>query len=141
MNKDKPSWFRRIVNEFKDFEYSIVNNVFMLNYNHKKYTIDVGNYYPFRPPELILSNQTIISYSPQLYPSRLWNEHRKQTGECMCCHNILCPENWSPARKLIHVIDEYESFVEQLKTIQKKRMFQYARLPDDMIYYILDFIS
>ena len=140
VNTQRPSWYRRIYNELKNYEHSIEGNMFILKYNQKRYTIDVGNYYPFRPPELILSNQHIISYSPKLYPNRLWTEYQKETGECMCCHNLLCPDNWSPANNIVHVIDEYEAFIDRLKTIQKKRIFQSVNLPDDMIYYICMFL-
>ena len=135
------SWFRRIYKELQDYDYSVENNVFTLNYMKKQYTIDVGSSYPFRPPELIMSNRNIISYHPNLYPVRLWDAYREETGKCMCCDNILCPDNWSPARIIFHVIHEYETFIERLKTIQKKRIFKDVQLPDDMIYYILDFVS
>lgn len=141
MSVENPSWFRRIWNELKDYDHIIENNVFTLNYNQKQYIIDVGKFYPFRPPELIISNCNIISYNPRLYPIRLWNAYKKETGECICCHNMLCPDNWSPACRIFHVIHEYETFIERLKTIQKKRIFQHVQLPDDMIYYILDFVA
>lgn len=135
------SWYRRIYNELKCYDYSVKNSIFTLHYHGKKYTLDVGCYYPFRPPSLIMSNDKIISYNPNLYPSRLWNAYREETGKCMCCHNIMCPDNWSPARKIFHVIHEYEDFIERLKTIQKIRIFKNVQLPDDMIYYIVDFLK
>jgi len=138
---NKPSWYRRIYNEIKCYDYSVENSIFTLHYHGKKYTLDVGCYYPFRPPSLIMSNDRIISYNPNLYPIRLWNAYREETGKCMCCHNILCPDNWSPARKIVHVIHEYEDFIERLKTIQKIRIFKNVQLPDDMIYYIVDFLK
>ena len=61
-------------------------------------------------------------------------------NNCMCCYSLLCPDRWSPAMRIIQIIQEYESFINSLKTIQKKRMFKKINLPDDMIGYILDFL-
>ena len=141
MNTESTSWFRRIYKEIKDYNYEVEKDVFTLYYNEKKYTLDVGCYYPFRPPNLIMSNDKIISYNPNLYPIRLWDAYQEKTGKCMCCSNMLCADNWSPARRIIHAINEYENFIENLKTIQKIRIFKNVQLPDDMIYYILDFIE
>jgi len=132
-------WYR-ISRELEKYDYTILNDVFTFYYHGKLYTLDVGSSYPFRAPELIMSNDNIISYNPRLYPSRLWMEYKKQTNKCMCCDNMLCANNWSPARGIIHVIQEYEEFIETLKTMQKKRMAQYMHLPDDIIRYICEFL-
>jgi hypothetical protein len=58
----------------------------------------------------------------------------------MCCENIQCPEKWSPTLNIFDILKEYEAFKEKLKTIQKKYMFKYINLPDDMIYEILGYL-
>lgn len=131
---------RRMINELKKHKYTFEKNNFTINYNNRIYTVQISNYYPFRPPEFITCNGKPISYSPQMYPARLWEDYRKLTDECKCCTNSLCPNNWSPARTIISVIIEYENFIENLKTIQKKRIFKSVKLPDDMIFSILEFL-
>lgn len=131
---------KRLSKELQNYNYTVQDDVFTFSHNTKLYTLDVGTSYPFRAPELILSNNHIISYNPQLYPPRLWAEYKTLTNKCMCCHNMLCAENWTPARHILQVIREYEDFIESLKTILKKRIFRFVDLPDDMIQYIGEFL-
>ena len=58
----------RISRELEKYDYTILNDVFTFYYHGKLYTLDVGSSYPFRAPELIMSNDNIISYNPRLYP-------------------------------------------------------------------------
>ena len=134
------SCYRRMFNELREYKYKFDNNIFTINYNNRVYTVQISSGYPFRPPDFITCNGKPISYNPQMYPARLWDDYRKLTDECKCCNNSLCPNNWSPARTIISVIREYNLFVEQLKTFQKKRIFKKVSLPDDMIFSILEFL-
>ena len=38
---------------------------------------------------------------------------------CLCCHTILCNDNWSPAYTMKHVIDEVEIFKNIFSDISK----------------------
>ena len=119
--------------ELENFDSKLMNNHIILNYNSKTYKIDTGTKYPFHPPTIYLTNGKQLIYTPNHFPSRLWYEYNNITNECKCCYSLLCPERWSPGIRIIHIIDEYESFINCLKTIQKKKMFKNVNLPDDMI--------
>ena len=127
--------------ELENFDSKLKDNVIYLNYNSRTYTINPGSKYPFHPPTIYLPDDKKLIYNPNNFPSRLWNDYNNlKKNNCMCCYSLLCPERWSPSMRIINIIQEYESFIHNLKTIQKKRMFKKINLPDDMIGYILDFL-
>ena len=108
-------------------------------YKNKNVEIVHDNLYPFRPPKITINNIRLI-YDMSLFPARLWKKHFDTFNKCMCCDNIQCPSKWSPVFNIFDIINEYESFKERLKTIQKKYMFQFVNLPDDMIYEICGYL-
>ena len=126
--------------ELENFDSKLNNNEISLNYNSRIYKINPGTKYPFHPPTIYLSNGTKLIYSPNNFPKRLWYDYNNKTNKCMCCYSLLCPDRWSAAMRIIHIIREYEEFVESLKTIQKKRIFKKINLPDDIIFYIEEFL-
>lgn len=126
--------------ELENFDSKLKDNLIILNYNSKTYKIDTGTRYPFHPPTIYLEGDKKLIYSPNYFPRRLWNEYNNLKNNCKCCNSLLCPDRWSPGMRIIHIIQEYEKFIDTLKTIQKKRMFKKVKLPDDMIGYILDFL-
>ena len=131
---------RRITKELTGYEYIIQNNFITLNYKEKQFLIEISNHYPFRPPHLLTCNNKIISYSPMNYPDKIWKQYRNDHNRCICCENMMCPDNWSPARVILHVVDEYLDFINALKTIIKKNICKKLRLPDDMIYMITSYL-
>jgi hypothetical protein len=131
---------KRLMRDLRDYEYqhtSIYSTSFI--YKDKNVDIEHNNLYPFRPPKITINNVNII-YSRNLFPTRLWKKHFDTFNKCMCCENLLCPGKWSPTLNIFDILNEYEAFKERLKTIQKKYMFQFVNLPDDMIYEIMGYL-
>jgi len=131
---------KRLKRELHGYEYqhtSAYTTSFI--YNGKKVYIVHNNLYPFTPPRITI-NHVPLSYSRTSFPPRLWEKYYDQYHKCMCCENIQCPEKWSPTLNIFDILKEYESFKDKLKTIQKKYMFQFINLPDDMIYEILGYL-
>lgn len=72
-------------------------------------------HYPFRPPAIHVNG---IPYSSMLTLSGDFEKKKLQQlkgQDCLCCHSVNCPANWSPAIKIHHIINEIK------KTIQFKR--------------------
>jgi ubiquitin-protein ligase len=127
---------KRLMRDLHGYEYQHVSaSRTLFIYKDKIVDIQHDNTYPFRPPKLSINNVRII-YDMSLFPKRLWQKHCDIFKKCMCCNNIQCPEKWSPALNIFDIINEYEAFKERLIMIQKKYMFSFVRLPDDMIYEI-----
>jgi ubiquitin-protein ligase len=131
---------KRLTRDLRGYEYQHISpSRTTLIYKNKNVDIDHDNLYPFRPPKITINNIRIV-YDMSLFPTRLWKKHFDSFNKCMCCENLLCTGKWSPVFNLFDIINEYESFKERLKTIQKKYMFQFVNLPDDMIYEILGYL-
>lgn len=123
---------RRIIKELILYDVYFEDNMAHFIYNGNHISVLVGTNYPFTPP-VVFINDNRIAYNYSLFPKRLWDTYFQHYKECKCCSNKCCPNNWSPALTIIHVLKEYEDFKETLKTFQKIKMFQYSSLPDDII--------
>lgn len=122
----------RIIKELNLYDVYFEDNMAHFIYNGNRVSVLVGTNYPFTPP-VVFINDNRIAYNYSLFPKRLWDTYVQHYKECKCCSNKSCPNNWSPALTIIHVLKEYEEFKETLKTFQKIKMFQYSSLPDDII--------
>ena len=131
---------KRLMRDLRDYEYQHTS-AYTTSFIYKDKNVDVehNNLYPFRPPKITINNVRIV-YNRSLFPARLWKKHFDTFNKCMCCENLLCPGKWSPVFNIFDIINEYESFKERLKTIQKKYIFQFVNLPDDMIYEICGYL-
>ena len=131
---------KRIRRELRDYDYqhtSAYTTLFL--YKGKIVEINHNSHYPFIPPRITIDDVPLC-YSRNSFPPRLWDKYYDQFKKCMCCENIRCPEKWSPTFSVFNILNEYELFKDKLKTIQKKYMFQFINLPDDMIYEILGYL-
>jgi len=131
---------KRLTRDLRDYEHkhsSVSSTSFI--YKNKTIGIEHNNEYPFKPPKITINNVRIV-YDMSLFPARLWIKHFDAFSKCMCCENLLCTGKWSPVFNIFDILNEYEAFKERLKTIQKKYMFQFVNLPDDMIYEILGYL-
>lgn len=73
-------------------------------------------YYPFRPPVLLIDNTPHVTYLKRLYTRRKnIIDIRKYTIPCICCSTILC--TWSPCNTCIQVYDEYTHYVKLLSYV------------------------
>lgn len=131
---------KRLMRDLRNYEYQHTS-VYITSFTYKEKNVDIehNNLYPFRPPKITINNVRVI-YSRHLFPARLWKKHFDTFNKCMCCENLLCPGKWSPVLNIFDILNEYEAFKERLKTIQKKYIFQFVNLPDDMIYEILGYL-
>jgi hypothetical protein len=133
---------KRLIIESLDFDSSQIlenyNNM-IVNYKNREFVISINSNYPFKPPKCSFNGVT-LNYSYQNIPKRLLSYYLNEGNSCFCCHNILCPDNWSPLHRLIDIFEEYTRFVDNLKITYKKKIIQKLNLPDDMIYYISSFL-
>ena len=68
---------------------------------------------------------------------------KKQKIRCLCCSTLLCTNNWSPAKKLIHIINEYKINKRLMKQIRDEKYVYYVtkdRLPQEIIDIIINYI-
>ena len=52
----------------------------------------------------------------------------------------MCANNWSPSLGIIAILNEYELFIQNLKTFQQIQVFKHVHLPDDMIGEIIAYL-
>ena len=132
---------RRLTKELHEVEYEIDDNerVVNMHYLNKDIRVLIPPNYPFIPPKIYINDHR-LSYNPANFPRRLWNTYCKH-HPCPCCSNRLCANNWSPSRTIVSVMDEYNQFVNVLKTYHNFFIFQHKNsLPDDMLYEIFSFL-
>lgn len=74
-------------------------------------------YYPFKPPTLMIHDVSHIQYLKQEY-TRLFPiiKHRKYPVPCICCSSLLC--SWSPCMKCNELYHEYTRYRQQLHYIE-----------------------
>ena len=96
--------------------------------------------YPFKPPRYLKINGRDYMYNMKRMPPRInylynhpddmyYNENAKMKNSaiclnctCLCCHSILCGDNWSPAVMLFHILKEIEGH----NLIKRKIMYKFA---------------
>ena len=112
-------------------------------FRYGKYNVKMSEltHYPFHPPHIHINGRS-LSYTPNHYPKRLYEEHisLKYNNKCPCCVSIFCPDKWAPSLGIQHIMNEYIAFVDTLKTYQKIKIFRDVLLPDDMINTIVSFL-
>lgn len=104
--------------------------------------------YPFKTPVLFINNIDFNRCYKISNKDALYELQRKYKMHCLCCETFMCPGSgkWSPARHVIHILDEYKKFKEI-----KKYLNAYCALlelnsclgnmlPLEMIEKIRDFI-
>lgn len=73
-------------------------------------------YYPFRPPVLLIDNTPHVTYLKRLYTRRKnIIDIYKYSIPCICCSTILC--TWSPCNTCIQVYDEYTHYTKLLSYV------------------------
>jgi len=134
-----PRQISRLNKELSEYPYTFTNNE-SIAFVFKKYSIQVDGFllYPFHPPQVSI-NGRILSYSPSFFPLRMLEEYAKIHG-CPCCTSITCPNNWSPSLGLLAILEEYETFIQKLKTFLQVKVFKQVILPDDMIGEIIAYL-
>lgn len=121
------------------YEYNIEDHTVTFQYENKNIIMQLSHF-PFRPPKLQINNKPLM-YGPCAFPRRLWDRYMVlNPDKCMCCKSILCANNWTPSFRIKHVLEEYTTFTDKLKTIAKILVFEHSFLPDDIIREIITFL-
>ena len=125
----------------KSYDESIPTKKIVLEFDIYKFV--VNKFYPFKPPTLYINNidyQTMIFTNDDLF---ITDRLKKQKIRCLCCSTLLCTNNWSPAKKLIHIINEYKINKRIMKQIRDEKYVYYVtkdRLPQEIIDIIINYI-
>jgi hypothetical protein len=74
------------------------------------YFFKISANYPFQKPELYI-NGLDLKYLYDLRTSRFKNLLKYVSGmNCLCCHSLLCKDNWSPSTLFERIISQMEYF-------------------------------
>jgi hypothetical protein len=132
---------KRVSKELHGLNYTVDEDTCTINVEYKEYQVKfiLKSNFPFEPPSDFFVNEKRISYSPNCFPKRLFEEYCKIKKECPCCSSILCSNNWGINLTLINIIDEYIIFANMLKRINTSLVLKKIKLPDDMINEIISF--
>ena len=127
---------KKVAQVLKNIPYKILGNcVYFCYYNYNVKVILDG--YPFKPPVVFLNNKCISYYES---PYRLVKKYEHVHKLCLCCSSISNMQNWNINHTFIDIIEQYHSFIETLKVFQKIYMIRNIKLPQEIIYCILDFV-
>ena len=133
---------RRILKEIENMEVpcelddstDIYKLTCTLDVGNKSFIIEIFldiNIYPFKPPK----NVTINGYPYIQYLSiQLLTNVEKR---CMCCHSLLCGDNWQPMTKVKDLLNEIIENINKrnrarellcARVISRKHLFPHAPL-------------
>ena len=92
-------------------EYTIHGNILV---SFKKlqntYLFNIPSNYPFTSPRLYINGMEHNRFF-NLASNRFTSVLKYISGlDCLCCHSLLCKNNWSPAVTMEHVINEMEEY-------------------------------
>uniref|UniRef100_A0A6C0KYR1 Uncharacterized protein n=1 Tax=viral metagenome TaxID=1070528 RepID=A0A6C0KYR1_9ZZZZ len=115
--------------------------------------------YPFKGPSLLTFNgenyRKLLNKMPKrvryLYenPNDIYyNEKCKikhfSRPDCLCCSNLLCPENWSPACRIYSVLNEINQHNELKSQIKYKLSFNLIiekfKINPDIVRFVYSFL-
>jgi hypothetical protein len=114
------------------------------------FEIIVDYEYPFSPPKVFyLPNHREWKKSVlQMY--RLSHYGRKEMEciseyvGCLCCHSLICRDNWHPTKNIMNLADEVEIIMLLRQRICDrilfKMMYNKLELPSDLFKNILEYI-
>ena len=104
--------------DLADKDKITISAVEIISYSKKRtYKFILTNQYPFHPPKIFINDQPYLSIL-QLRGDYEKDMVKKIKGlDCLCCHSINCVANWSPAIKLLRIIDEIKDTIKLKKNI------------------------
>jgi len=82
----------------------------VLNENGCLYQFNILSDYPFKPPSMAKINYHDYRKDYLQIQSQKTIKELKEfmNCQCLCCSSILCPANWTPAIRIIKIIEEFE---------------------------------
>ena len=114
------------------------------------FEIIVDDMYPFSPPAAYyLPNhrewkKSVMKLYRLSYYGRKEMEEISEYVGCLCCHSLICKDNWCPTRNIMDLAREIETIVLLRQRIVDriifKMMFNKIDLPLDLIKNILIYI-
>lgn len=99
--------YHDVLVDLTDNDKITISAVEIISYSKKRtYKFILTNQYPFRPPKIYINDQPYLNIL-QLRGDYEKDMVKKIKGQdCLCCHSMSCSANWSPAIKLLRIIDE-----------------------------------
>jgi len=105
------------INNNYNYQKSYVTVSIMLNGDNTLYQFDITSGYPFKSPTMLRINYQDYRFNYlKIHSEKTVNELKEFIKfDCLCCSTLLCNDNWSPAMRLIKIIEE----VKQIKHCRK----------------------
>ena len=133
----------RLGKENISFSFDKFNGTIEFEYNNKIFSMQVENF-PFQPPKLLKVDNKLIDYA--ISSSRVFNIIRDVFGlQCLCCISILCPNTWNLMNKFTDIVNEYEKFMNIIKTANNYKILlinnKFDVLPLDVINEINNYLK
>jgi hypothetical protein len=133
----------RLGKENISFSFDKFNGTIEFEYNNKIFSMQVENF-PFQPPKLLKVDNKLIDYA--ISSSRVFNIIRDVFGlQCLCCISILCPNTWNLMNKFTDIVNEYEKFMNIIKTANNYKILlinnKFDVLPLDVINEINTYLK
>lgn len=76
----------------------------------------LGQYYPFKPPELLVNKKNYRDFFLKLDKDVISFLEKECSLKCICCDSVLCENNWSPNLNIVSIINEY---IKRKNTVKK----------------------
>jgi hypothetical protein len=133
----------RLGKENISFSFDKFNGTIEFEYNNKIFSMQVENF-PFQPPKLLKVDNKLIDYA--ISSSGVFNIIRDVFGlQCLCCISILCPNTWNLMNKFTDIVNEYEKFMNIIKTANNYKILlinnKFDVLPLDVINEINTYLK
>tara|TARA_B100001093_G_scaffold492164_1_gene532998 strand:+ start:622 stop:1158 length:537 start_codon:yes stop_codon:yes gene_type:complete len=101
--------------------------IFIRQYNDFiKVNIIIPDFYPFKKPTVVIKNRKymeLLTNIDRRYLMILNNEYNfskyRSKSFCLCCHSILCKQNWGPSSKIYSILEEIEKNYVTIKRIKE----------------------
>ena len=132
------------INISSEYKNNNIEYKYLFNFNidNKKLKLILEDNYPFAPPILYINDSL---YNNMLIQNDkfILEELNNLNIDCLCCKTKLCFKNWSPAYKLLDIIDEYIEYSKIIKKIIYRKYLILINKSNDNILpqEILDIIS
>lgn len=99
----------RFTNGKFSFEMKDTKKIFkiMFKYELFNFCFKLDDKFPFSNPKLFINNKNyldLLKIDDEIKRDIIKKEYDL---ECLCCNTRLCYNNWSPAIKLIYIVDEF----------------------------------
>lgn len=77
---------------------------------HNRYIFNIPSNYPFMPPSVCI-NGMVQNRFFNLDSIRFTTVLKYVSGlDCLCCHSLLCKNNWSPSVTMERIINQMEEY-------------------------------